>query len=482
MLKNLINRVQNVTETKPDQVPEQQSKPDPDIIKLIKNYPRESNPEKLFQTLFLRIKKIIDHNDYYEFKKRFSGTMRELSRRHGLQSSLNLIKRIEVAMGLRKPCLAIYDHCLHFIGGGQKYGMTMAFALQHFFDVTIVADKPVTHENIRDWYDLDLSHCSIRIIPIPFYEKLGTTHLDPVYVTKKIKNPFHLISLESAKYDFFINNSMLEMVYPLANVSVMMVHFPERRPSYYFYSHAYTAIMYNSKYTASWIEKKWKFSPHKHIYPPVDMMVYDGSSSKKNIILSVARFEEGGTKKQLEMIKSFIRLTRTFPETASQWKLILVGGSNPGNPYLSAVKDLIKQSAGDQIELKVNISAEALKSLYRDAKIFWHLCGLGQNDPAKVEHFGMTICEAMQNSIVPVVFDGGGQREIIEHRVNGFRVNSTFQLIQYTHELMEDPDKLNEMGKAAREKSKQYDKARFIIEVKEFFNELYRNHLGQTEA
>ncbi|MCK4944110.1 MAG: glycosyltransferase, partial [Candidatus Aminicenantes bacterium] len=164
-----------------------------------------------------------------------------------------------------------------------------------------------------------------------------------------------------------------------------------------------------------------------------------------------------------------------YPEIALGWRLILVGGSNPDNPYLQSVKDSL---GDDHIDLKINIPADELKALYRDSKIFWHLCGLGQNDPAKIEHFGMTICESMQNSLVPIVFDGGGQREIVEHETNGFRIKSTFQLIQYTIQLMHDPIKLNTMGNAARLSSKAYDKVRFIKEVKAFFISLLNQYIS----
>lgn len=424
------------------------------------------------------LKTHIDRNDIAKFKKEFSRALQTLNRFQGLHSSFNLIKQLEVSNGLRKPSLAIYDNCLHFIGGGQKYGMTLAFALQDIFNITILANQQVSHRDIQKWYDLDLNKCKFKIISIPFYQGTGSQYLDPALVEPKTQNPFHIISLESARYDFFLNNSMLEMVYPLSNISVMMVHFPERRPRYYFYSNAYTALMFNSEYTASWIRKKWNLNPHQHIYPPVDMEVYDGNSPKKNFIISVARFEEGGTKKQLEMIKSFNQLQELYPDIISGWKLILVGGSNPENPYLQSVNHLLETIGNRNINLEINIPAEKLKSLYRDAKIFWHLCGLGQNDPAKIEHFGMTICESMQNSLVPIVFDGGGQREIVEHGSNGFRVNSTFQLIQHTVQLIQDPIKLEAMGQAAKLSSKAYDKSRFIKEVRDFFNRLLTQYIA----
>ncbi len=66
--------------------------------------------------------------------------------------------------------------------------------------------------------------------------------------------PFHRLSRESGGYDVFVNNSMNEMVFPLAPVSVFICHFPERRPRTYFYADRYTRVVCNSRFTAAWIE------------------------------------------------------------------------------------------------------------------------------------------------------------------------------------------------------------------------------------
>lgn len=447
------------------------------ILHLLNMRKKDLNREDFTQLVFSGLMKI-RAKDIKTFESILGKTVKIVSKKFGIQTSLNLIKKIELGLKLRKPTLAIYDHCLHLIGGGQKYGLTVASILQDRFDISIIASKPVTHQNMMDWYNLDLSGCRIKIMKIPYYERLGTVHIDPIRITERMKNPFHFISLESARYDFFINNSMLEMVYPLSGVSAMIVHFPERRPRHYFYANQYTYIIYNSKYTASWIQNKWKFSPHQHIYPPVDMEIYDGNKNKKNIILSVARFEEGGTKKQLEMIRVFDRLTRIYPEISRGWKFILVGGSHSNNSYLKKVEHLLKKVNSPCIELKVNISDSELKALYNQSKIFWHICGLGQNDPARIEHFGMTIVEAMQNCLVPVVFDGGGQREIVDHNHCGFRIKSTFELLNYTSRLMGNPELLNRFSEKAHQKSKQFGRDHFDVRINTFFDKILREFIS----
>jgi glycosyltransferase involved in cell wall biosynthesis len=400
--------------------------------------------------------------------------------RSGIQAAYNAILRTQAALGVRKPTLAIYDHTGHIIGGGQKYGFTVAHALQNLFDITLILNKKITHQDILDWYHLDLSTCAIKIIEIPFFEQFNSIHLDPVHVNNRTGNPFHIISKESGNYDFFINNSMNEKVYPLANVSFLICHFPERRPKDYFYADRYTNIIYNSKYTAHWIEQKWKFSPHKHIYPPVDMAPGQDKEKpgKENIILSVARFEKGGSKKQLDMVYTFLKLNRRFPGLFKPWRLVLVGGSPDENNYLIKIKKVIQKSAAENIELKLNIPGDELKSLYKRSAIFWHLCGLNQTDPALVEHFGMTIVEAMQNRAVPIVFDGGGQREIVEHGTSGFRVSSSAELMTFTLKLIREPQLREELGSNAFERSKAFTREVFEKKTRDFFSAELQKYKG----
>lgn len=395
------------------------------------------------------------------------------SKKLGLQSALNVLSRLEVALGFRKPSLALYDNALHFIGGAQKYGCTLVHALRDTFDVTLLANAEVSLEQLEDWYDLELSGCRIKILHIPFFvEKFkGPGVFDAGLVDLKGENPFHTVSLESGLYDVFVNNCMLEMVYPLAPVSEMVVHFPEREISRFFHVGRYTHIIHNSLYTADWIKQRWRLEPHVHIYPPVDM---DSPSpvdleSKGPIILSVARFEPGGNKQQLEMIRAFLSLKRSYPKEMEGWKLVLAGGSTQQNPYLTRIETLVKDAAGTDVELLVNIPADRLREVYRTARIFWHFSGLGQRDPARIEHFGMTTVEAMQNACVPVVFRGGGQVEIVRDQESGFLFSSLEEARRKTLAVLTDPGLAGEVANNAYQRGREFRKEVFQENVRSHF-------------
>jgi glycosyltransferase involved in cell wall biosynthesis len=401
-----------------------------------------------------------------------SKEIKRISNSRGIQSAYNILLQAEVILNLRKPRLAIYDHAFHFIGGAQKYGLSLISALQDRFDIEIIANKKVGHTDFFRWYNLDLSNCEIKIIKLPYFEEKNATHLDPACITKDEENPFHLISQESGNYDIFVNNSMNEMVFPLSNISVLVCHFPERRPKTYFYADRYTHIVYNSRFTAQWIRRKWNLDPQEHIYPPVDMEPRNTDIQKKKTIISVARFEVEGTKRQQEMIETFVKLKHEFPLHTKNWSFVLVGGSPAKNPYLSRLKNIIAQHPDKNIHLRVNIPVEELTSLYQEATLFWHICGVTHADPSEIEHFGMTTVEAMQNEVVPLVFDGGGLREIVDHGINGFRVKSKAELLEYSLKLFQDEKLIRKLGAEAQRKSQNFSRSRFDERVRVFFNRL----------
>ena len=101
------------------------------------------------------------------------------------------------------------------------------------------------------------------------------------------------------------------------------------------------------------------------------------------------------------------------------WKLILAGASDVGRTDF--VERLIKSAEGYDIDILENATFNEIKNLYSTAKIFWSSAGYKIDqlkNPEKLEHFGMTVVEAMSSGVVPIIFDGGGHREIIKNKVS----------------------------------------------------------------
>lgn len=430
---------------------------------------QRGDTESLYATLPILVKKLSENHASEIFGVTLEKLINVLTPVLGALALDNLLARMQVVLGHRKMSIGIYDQALHVIGGGQKYGCTIASVLQEHFNVTLITNRPVEIATLEKWYQLPLSKCQIEVITLSYFDRNGSA-IDSNIVMEDDPNPFNAIAGRSKEFDVFINANMLTMVRPLSPFSIFICHFPDTPRRCYFASHEYSYLVANSLYTAQWTRLLWGLDPDLLLYPAVEMEKPQ-KDGKENIILSAARFEPGGSKKQLELIKAFERLVSSHQNLMQDWRLILVGGSTTKNHYLEAVKRAAKKSTLP-IEVRFNVSFSELQDCYSKAKIFWHACGIGETNPRLIEHFGMTTVESMQNQCVPVVIDGGGQREIVEHGRSGYRFSSYSDLCRYTHQLISDPGLMERMSEAAYQRSQEFTLKRFEETVNCYFQSL----------
>ncbi|MBI4689735.1 MAG: glycosyltransferase, partial [Nitrospirae bacterium] len=439
----------------------------------------ENQYDLLYRTLMQAVKKIFEYHDSTTAEGILDSIRKEIIDIFGHAGTYNFFSQLELLLGLRKIRVGIYDHAFHFAGGGQRYVAKLAEIIQEMYDVTYIANKDITLDRYREWFDIDLSKCKLKIIKIPFFERDSGHFIDENIITSQDGNPFDVISKESLYYDIFINANMLSKVNPLSTLSIFVCHFPDRTKERFFHVDKYDYIVSNGMYTSSWVKKKWNINPTHLIFPPVDMYSDNNSlDKKKKIILSVARFEIGGSKKQFEMANAFIDLISRNRNIKNEWKLVLAGGNSPANPYFEKVKKLV-DSAQCNIELRPNLNYAELKELYSKASIFWHACGLNETDPHLVEHFGMTTVEAMQNYCVPIVIDGGGQREIVEHGESGFRFKTIEELQLYTMNIINDENLRKQIAIKAYKKSHDFNFDVFREKIIALFSEIENELIGE---
>lgn len=414
--------------------------------------------DDLYWYLIKAVKKMILSNDENTIKDVLKDLKLQLVVIFGTARTYTFFSHLEVALGLRKVRMGIYDHAFHFAGGGQRYIAIAAEALQDRYDITYISNKDCSLEKYWEWYGIDLSKCGLKIIKLPFYEEHGYKFINETHTNDSDINYFEPIIKDSMNYDIFLNVNMLTRINPQSPLSIFMCHFPDREIERYFSAHLYDYLITNGRYSSFWVKKKWGLTPSIVLYPPVDM--YNPESSphvKENIILSVARFEVGGSKKQLEMIQAFHDLSKENKQVEDEWQLILVGGNPERNPYFLKIDREIKRLNAGNILLRPNLMNDEVKDLYKRASIFWHACGLGEIQPHLIEHFGMTTVEAMQNYCVPIVIDGGGQREIVEHGKSGFRFGSLHELKKYTSRLIQDEPLRRDLARGAYERSHTFN-------------------------
>ncbi len=130
--------------------------------------------------------------------------------------------------------------------------------------------------------------------------------------------------------------------------------------------------------------------------------------------------------------------------------------------YIEELKDVAK---GYEINFFPDIKYEELRELYSQSSIYWHANGLNEEDPAKMEHFGITTVEAMASGCVPIVINSGGQREIVENNENGFLWNDLDELKSKTEKLIADPELLEKVKMIAKQSVLKYSKEEFSRKI-----------------
>ena len=146
------------------------------------------------------------------------------------------------------------------------------------------------------------------------------------------------------------------------------------------------------------------------------------------------------------------------------WSLHLVGSALGGDKdYLNELKKI-----ADNLEVNFypNLGYDELIRLYGESSIYWHASGYGEDDPTKMEHFGISTVEAMAAGCVPVVIGKGGLLEIVDDGKNGFLWNNLHQLEDKSLQLISNQKLMLQMSSASIKKAGNFSKKSFESNIK----------------
>ena len=350
--------------------------------------------------------------------------------------------------------IGVYDPYLDDVGGGEKYMLTAAECLSSNHEVSIFWDNVDDLEVAKERFGLSLS--KIQITKNIFSPKVG--------FIKKI--------FETKKYDAIIFLSDGSIPVSLSKNLFMHVQQPIKGAGQGFKTRLkllrVKKVFCNSYFTKGYIDKQLG-TESLVIYPPVDL--HPRKVKKENTILHVGRFRVvdetvGGAKdykKQYIMVDAFKKMCNKIPK----WKFVLavsVKESDEGN-----FDRLVTSTKNYPIEFLVNKTNDELWEIYSRAKIYWHSSGFGEDldrHPEFAEHFGISTVEAMGAGAVPVVFNAGGQKEIVEDNISGLLWNSLNELEEKTLYLTKEDKILWKISEEAIKRAKDFEGKRFCDEIK----------------
>ena len=301
----------------------------------------------------------------------------------------------------------------------------------------------------------------------------GPVDLDVVYRTFGIElsgvriiiceTSDHASEIAKASPDLFINNSHSSDLACPAPAGIYMCMFPA--PGHRNVG-SYDVVTANSAYTAHWIQKRWSLKAET-VYSACESM--GPARTKEKLILNVGRFSadhpQNHHKRQEILIKAFAELG---PEIAEGWKMQFVGTVQPGEEGSAFAEHVATLGGGLPVNISHGLGFEDLRETYRRAAIYWHATGFGADpelQPDKQEHFGMAVVEAMSGGAVPIVFDGGGPREIVERGVSGEVWSTPDDLVAQTRSLIASSRRLNGMSRRALKRSRAFTARAFLLRM-----------------
>lgn len=341
-----------------------------------------------------------------------------------------------------------FDPYLDTLGGGERYTLTLAEHLSHHgWSVDVFWDDQGIREKVETRFNLDLK--DVKFLPQ--------------------RQDFFKKGRLGADYDFFfwLSDGSIPWLSSRCNFLHFQVPFHGvggrslwNRIKLKKIHH----IVCNSYFTKKFIDREYRVNAQV-IYPPVDIESFS-PGQKKNHILAVGRFSQLlQAKSQDLLITSFKKL---YDQGLKDWQLILAGATDIGGQEF--FQKLKKQAQGYPIKILADIDFKTLKNLYAEAKIFWSASGFSIDEekfPEKVEHFGITIVEAMAAGCVPLLVAKGGAKEIIKEGKIGFLWEQETELIKLTRVLTDNPQNFQTLSKAVIKLSRTFSKKRFCEEFDE---------------
>lgn len=387
---------------------------------------------------------------------------------------------------------AIYDPYLDTLGGGERYCLTVAeillskdYQIDLFWsgspDLISLAEKRfnLNLKNLNLKPDIfGLTHPKIDLIE----ENLSNFAKSQPVVSQNVFQKFQHIFKKYqtlSQYDlvFYLSDGSVPLLFAKKNFLHVQVPFIlnitlKEKLANIFKTKLIKKVLCNSNFTSKFLSD-FPATKIEVLYPPVDIEKFSSSKNKDNIILSVGRFDNIlNAKKQDVLIEAFEKLVHQNPKL--NWKLVLMGGSHDSpekNNYLQHLKYMAKNLP---IEFVVNPPFETLKEIYSKSKIYWHAAGFGVDEllhPEETEHFGMTVVEAMDSGLVPVVVAKGGLTEIVKDSQNGFLWQNIDELIAKTQLLFSTPKDLEKMAIKAQESAKSFSKQVFEEKLLNLINQ-----------
>ncbi|GAC1469450.1 MAG: hypothetical protein PVSMB1_17930 [Gemmatimonadaceae bacterium] len=345
--------------------------------------------------------------------------------------------------------VVIFNNYLNTWGGGERstYANATAFAALGFeVEVVTFESRVPTLSEIEQFFGAGYGGFSVRSLDASEADRDDVLR---AYLSDKA---------------IFVNHTTASSFVNPCPLGIYIVMFPFQDGGAWVRS--YHHFLCNSEYTRLHALERWGAElPAIRLYPGAGDS-YEPARERSNDVLTIGRFNwRGHVKNQDAMVEAFAEIADLLPEG---WRLVLMGKLNVLPDNLTAMDALRRRCRKLPIAFEVNVSEERKRELLSHASIYWHAAGLGRSHADEMEHYGISVVEAMRAGVVPLCFYRGGPAEIVEHAKNGFLYRDIEELKTFTLALVASDVVRNEMRAKAVQRAHCFGRAAFDREMSAF--------------
>ncbi|MBV8582105.1 MAG: glycosyltransferase [Candidatus Eremiobacteraeota bacterium] len=348
-------------------------------------------------------------------------------------------------------------------GGGERYLLSIAQALSRRYRTYLVTPERYSTFRLRglaNELELDLSHV-----------RLATAAALP------------RLAADCALF-FAMGNEALPPIPALGRRRVFICQFPfPMHPNHLARTWGgldeYDDVLVYSPFAARHFKSRAKrlarALPNVTVLPPPSPMYADAGPAGRipGRIVNVGRFAPGGhCKRQDTLVDAFRKLVDKSGR--KDLDLHLIGTVSADPAARDYFLDVRQRAAGLPVSFHLNASADVVRELYATATCYWHATGFGENEtryPERMEHFGISVVEAMSAGTIPLVYAAGGPADIVDDGENGAHWRNADELVQKTLEILEmSEDEADALRGAALGKARRFDADAFELRLAGLFD------------
>lgn len=415
-------------------------------------------------------------------------------------------------------------------GGGERYILSSALVMQDLgYFVTIMVPHDATVRTISQLKEttkalrisLDYSRLNLEVVRVNHDNSLS--HLNGRRITK------------FDQYDVFylLGNSKLPFIRPVGSkFNIYMCQFPfdylsPDKESHLDLFSEYDSVLLNSRFTHSWyaksavpsfqslVEKGLTTPTVSILFPPVEpfpavwreaatahndsitristssigslIPFHERDASGTFNIVMLGRFFTGRQSKgHFAALRILENIISSLPEVLrSKVHLSMMGKIQPELKHVQYAAEVKGNATVRKLPVSFlhNVPPETLESTLQRSHVFWHLTGIDvingkeSSDPASLEHFGISVVEAMSAGCVPIVLSIGGTTDIVQNGVNGYYANGEADFVQRTLEIMRSSGFLRRNGVMEAAASLQALSESAVARSREFHLDVFRKNL-----